>query len=382
MKDKVAELTKDCKTEYEKIQAIYNFVVTEISYKAWTFGVHGYKPYKAPTIFKRKFGDCKDKAILINTMLREVGITSYPVLINGQMQRSKEDFSLPMFRHFNHAISCVVFDGGKKKMFLDGTTTYNAVNEVPYGDQGALVLVVTPECGRVERVPVLGVDAHYGKIEYTADVSPDGTAEMKGKFKASGDMYYGWDLRISAPATRVIFHVEGKRKDNIERLYGQKMAGAKVVEGSIKFSDLKNLSEPVEYSYTLSVPNLMKKTPRGWTLPVTFFPIELSEETSKAERDFDMLLFVPCAKDVTIRYNLPEKLVVKEKPVPVDLKTKFGSLKIEYKERPGCIVVEKRLEITATRVSREDYPAFRKFVNSIDEEEKKKIILDEKKGGE
>src|SRR5690606_3005881 len=67
----VKELTKDCKSEQDKIRKIYEYVITEIRYNdAWEFGVHGFKPYNATSIFERKFGDCKDKSTLINTMLR------------------------------------------------------------------------------------------------------------------------------------------------------------------------------------------------------------------------------------------------------------------------------------------------------------------------
>ncbi|MCZ6793862.1 MAG: DUF3857 domain-containing protein, partial [Planctomycetota bacterium] len=56
---KVQELSSGARNDLERIRAIYNFVVTEIRYNAWEFGVHGFKPYNASTVFTRKFGDCK-----------------------------------------------------------------------------------------------------------------------------------------------------------------------------------------------------------------------------------------------------------------------------------------------------------------------------------
>ena len=75
---KVKELTLNSRTDREKLASIYNWVTTEIRNNAWEFGVHGFKPYNAGTIFTRRFGDCKDKATLINVMAKLAGIDAWP----------------------------------------------------------------------------------------------------------------------------------------------------------------------------------------------------------------------------------------------------------------------------------------------------------------
>jgi len=84
---KVAELTSGKSSEEEKVRAIYDFVTGEVRYNAWEFGVHGFKPYNAAAIFARRFGDCKDKATLLCTMLGAAGIRSRPVLIHASTNR-------------------------------------------------------------------------------------------------------------------------------------------------------------------------------------------------------------------------------------------------------------------------------------------------------
>ncbi|MCK5595788.1 DUF3857 domain-containing protein, partial [bacterium] len=65
IKKTVASLIENKTTEIDKIRAIYNYVVKKIRYVGLEFGIHGYKPYKSCQVFSRKFGDCKDKALLI-----------------------------------------------------------------------------------------------------------------------------------------------------------------------------------------------------------------------------------------------------------------------------------------------------------------------------
>src|SRR5262249_44846875 len=102
----------------------------------------GFKPYNAAAIFSRRFGDCKDKATLICTMLGEAGIQAWPVLIHADERRGDEDLTIPVVEHFNHCIAWVPAAGGRPEMYLDGTAEHNAVDELPGMDRGAKVLIV------------------------------------------------------------------------------------------------------------------------------------------------------------------------------------------------------------------------------------------------
>ena len=66
---KVRELTSGAEDDLAKIRAVYNFVVTDIRYNTWVFGVHGFKPYNAASIFARKFGLSIAKVISLSELL-------------------------------------------------------------------------------------------------------------------------------------------------------------------------------------------------------------------------------------------------------------------------------------------------------------------------
>ena len=79
MARKAKELTKDAVSDENKITAIHRFVTRDVRYVALEFGEHGYKPYKAKDVMARRFGDCKDKALLMKSLLRSLGIESHMV---------------------------------------------------------------------------------------------------------------------------------------------------------------------------------------------------------------------------------------------------------------------------------------------------------------
>ncbi|MGD0679381.1 MAG: DUF3857 domain-containing protein, partial [Polyangiaceae bacterium] len=81
VRQRAEALTRGLKDDASKARAIYDYVVQKTRYVALEFGIHGYKPYRCAQIFARGFGDCKDKATLIVTMLGALGIHATPVIV-------------------------------------------------------------------------------------------------------------------------------------------------------------------------------------------------------------------------------------------------------------------------------------------------------------
>lgn len=82
---KAKELTKDCKTELEKVQAVYKYVVDNITYdkekaqKVIDGQLNGYIPV-VDTILTNKKGICFDYSSLMGAMLRSLGIPTKLVM--------------------------------------------------------------------------------------------------------------------------------------------------------------------------------------------------------------------------------------------------------------------------------------------------------------
>lgn len=65
------------------------FVQDEIRYLGIEFGINSHKPYSPHIVLKRRFGDCKDKSLLLTLVLHELGIKAWPVLVNSECKRYK-----------------------------------------------------------------------------------------------------------------------------------------------------------------------------------------------------------------------------------------------------------------------------------------------------
>jgi len=89
----------------QKMQAIALFAQHDIRYVAIELGIGGWQPHAAPDVFSHRYGDCKDKATLMRTMLRQIGVDSYQVLIN--IRRGSVTRETPAHNAFNHVILAI-----------------------------------------------------------------------------------------------------------------------------------------------------------------------------------------------------------------------------------------------------------------------------------
>jgi len=367
---KVQELTSGADTDVERIRAIYDFVVTDVRYNAWEFGVHGFKPYNAATIFARKFGDCKDKATLLSVMLRELGVRAHPVLIYADNRRGEEDLSLPIVDHFNHCITFLPADGGRRDLYLDGTAQFHNMEELPSMDRGAKVLVVKEDGGTIQQIP-WNEPAELSLFEENNfTLRPDLGASLEVRAKAKGDF---------AVYVRESFEIAAQRKTNLERVFGRRFAASAVKAEN--FSNLSKLEEPVSFSVNVEVPRLVNEAPEGLTVkaPEDFFGTgrSLSNIGSLEKRSYDVLLGNPRSSFLRTTYALPDGLKFKSVPPVHEVQSRFGRLKVTYREDgPRRLVAERLIEVTSSRVAVGDYAEFREFAASVNRLEDEKIILE------
>lgn len=111
------------------------FVQDDVRYFSVSLGESSHRP-KAPTqTLSERLGDCKDKVMLLNALLRELGISAKPALVSVMRNRGVASY-LPAHDQFDHVISRVELDD--KVYFVDPTIqgqglTLAGRGYLPYG---------------------------------------------------------------------------------------------------------------------------------------------------------------------------------------------------------------------------------------------------------
>lgn len=94
------------------------FVQGSIRYTALDMGENSHAPNRPETTLGRRFGDCKDKAVLLVALLHEAGIRADPVLVNTSAGRYLAQ-RMPAAQAFDHVVVRALVEG--RDYWIDAT---------------------------------------------------------------------------------------------------------------------------------------------------------------------------------------------------------------------------------------------------------------------
>ncbi len=92
---KASDLCKGLSSDEEKIKKIFLWLATQVRNVKLRLGDGGYTPHRAPLVLHNRYGDPRDKGILLISLLRAEGIEAWPVLVNNSNQKVVEGIPSP-----------------------------------------------------------------------------------------------------------------------------------------------------------------------------------------------------------------------------------------------------------------------------------------------
>ncbi len=116
--DLVARWKEETNDPAEQTILALRFVQDYIRYQGFEDGEGAFKPTNPWIVFSRRFGDCKDKTLLLRALLKLLDIESIPVLVHTLKGKSLPN-DLPSPFRFDHVILEVVID--ETSYWIDST---------------------------------------------------------------------------------------------------------------------------------------------------------------------------------------------------------------------------------------------------------------------
>jgi hypothetical protein len=381
MHQKVAELTAGLPDTLAKMQVLARFVQTDMRYVAIELGVGGHQPHPAADIFSHRYGDCKDNVTLLSTMLKDIGVESYYVVINTD--RGAVTMDTPPSLNFDHAVMAIALPKDVdaaglhalvshprlgKLLFFDPTDSLTPFGALPGELQANVGLMVTGEGGELVQLPQLAPE--LSGVTRTAKMELDDKGTLRGTIH---EVHLGGHGALQRAMLRSAQR-DSDRVKPIERLAQASLTNFQVLEASV--SNLHAEERPFEWKYALEVNNYGKPSGDLMLLRPRIIGSEAEGFLESKSTRVHAIEFPEPERDTdVIEIAVPAGYSVEELPPPVDIDDGFASYhsKSEYSGR--TLKYTRTLEIKELSVPADKADMLRQFYREIATDERNFAVL-------
>ncbi|MGA1867290.1 MAG: DUF3857 domain-containing protein [bacterium] len=362
IRSRVDHLTHNIANQRDAAKALFHYVATQIRYVGLEYGKGGLIPHQADKVYENKYGDCKDKTILLVTMLREAGVEAYPVLIstlnNGRAWRR-----IPRINAFNHVITlCRIND---EWIWLDPTVETSSFGDIHGGILDREALVILDDGYEFVKVPIPLAENNKEDENMTIHVDDDPSAIIFSTIKTSG---------INAIYRRAFFKSlePHYRESYLETIIKERTKGGKLINFTL--SDPDDVTNPHTVTLTYTSPDYIDWVDdEGFIKPSTLTANKSA--ITEAERRYPVFLANPSVGELTVHITLPETVEVASLPSSIILEIPQIIFISEFTLKDSTIIYHLRYEKKELTIPPEDYPPYKEFQEQVDKELKKMIVV-------
>ena len=369
----VKSATAGAKTPHEITARLLAAIQKDIRYAGVEIAEGSIIPRTPATVLKNKYGDCKDKAVLLVAMLRQAGLTAHVALLRSGYDLDAHE-TLPGLTRFNHAI--VRVDTPDGAIWVDPTDQFARAGELPIADQGRLALIASESTTALARTPELPSTAFRYTETRLFNLGEHGKppvveiTEIAGPYDASQRRWI-----VNTAADELKKDLEG---------YAKSYYFAKALD-SFTTSDMHDLTKPFrltlnikesgsgivsngEASVALHPGGLVNSLPsvlRDWKEPQ---PDDDPDDAPKP-RVHDFVFPQPLVKEWTYRIVPPIGYVARELPEAQNRKLGTATYTSEYNvEADGVVVAKLRVDSGKRRITAAEYEATRVAISKLIQE--------------
>lgn len=319
---KVADLTRTAATPLDKIRVLAGFAQRDVRYVAIEIGIGGYQPNHAASIFANKYGDCKDKVTLLSTMLREIGMESYYLVVHTERGYVARDFA--SMRNFNHVVlairvpesldvkglhSVVQHPSLGQLLIFDPTDSRTPVGYLPPSLQSNQGLLVTAGGGEMIDLPLQQPTANQLQRVGALKLDLDGT--LSGEVR---------EVRTGANAVEyraeLIAMEKQQRVQKMESFLSGFLTGFTLNDYQVE--NLEEYDKELVVKYSFVAKGYAKSAGPLTLIRPRVFGSKSSGIFDLKERRYAVELDAPTLQTDEFRITLPDGLVADELPPPVN----------------------------------------------------------------
>ncbi len=382
IQQKVAELTSGLSDPLSKMRALTEYMQRSIRYFAVEIGIGGYQPHPAAEVFAHQFGDCKDKATLLSSMLSQIGIDSYYVIVDTH--RGVVHPSYPSM-DFNHAILAIrlpdtvsdadlysVVNDPKlgRLLIFDPTNEHVPMGYIPWYLQQSYGLLVAPDGGELISLPLLPPATNrllrVAKFDLTA------TGDLSGEVQQ-----IEWGGPAAQQRREFLEQPPAKRAEIFEHFLGGFLNNFVFLGGSLGNLDKEDQSLSLDYKFSA----------QGYANPsgdlLILRPDIVGNEdigllnlfTQHKARKYPVQFEEAMRQDDVFDITLPPGYGLDGLPQPVEASCDYATYRSEIKVADGVLHYKRSFEVKDVIVPVDKLPEIRDFLQQVAADQQSAAVL-------
>jgi tetratricopeptide (TPR) repeat protein len=338
----------------ERLRRVHTYVMEEIRYQQdYETFIAGVKPHPAPMTLERRYGDCKDKAVLFIELARKLGVEAHFALVRtrdaGPVERE-----VPM-QQFNHAIVYVPEQPGAGARFFDPTAELLDVDSMRTDDVGTRALVFDPVSGvhTWRDIPYQGPEANRERT--TLELALDATGSARGSLSLEAVGRTGSVLRRTA------------RNAEYFKQASQRIAAVylpNVTTSEARAVEVDSLRVPARLSMKVESGTFSRREGQSLRLKL---PSDANPRATfqLATRRHPLVLGPPMESRMEVALTLPEGFRVTRLPQSASITLPCLSLSREVTVQGRRVVSTQRYRTTCERLGVGEYPQYRARLDDL-----------------
>jgi hypothetical protein len=361
-KEKIRQLTNNCKTTEEKARVVYEYVQNKTRYVSIQLGIGGLQPFDATVVDQTGYGDCKALSNYTVALLKEVGVKAYYTVIMAGPEARNVDSQFPSHQA-NHVI--VGVPNNRDTIWLECTNQTNPFGYIGTFTGDRLGLMITDEGGKLVRTTVYPAEQNLQSriADVFIEMSGDARAEVHTKYSGLKYEEGGLHFRLDA-------------KYDEQKKWLQNNTGIPSFDiAKFSMQDHKDRIPSADVNIELNLrrfatvsgkrlflmPNLMNRS--------TFVPEKLEK------RETNIVWREPFIEYDTIRYHLPEGIYPEFIPEPIKVSSRFGEYEAGFALDQDKLVYTRRLKLVDGEYPANTYGELTDFYRNINKADNIKMVF-------
>jgi len=363
-KRKVESLLKEVNDTLARIKMLYKYIQENTRFVAIKLDLGGFQPFDAKTVSENGYGDCKALSNYMHSLLKFIGVKSYPAIVSSGTYKEPIFHDFPNFRQFDHVILCVPR--------LSDTIWLECTNQkIPFGFLGDFtddrdVLLITEEGGKF---------AHTRKYDTSDNIrscKSEFNIDSTGKAICSVRTYYqGLQYDNISDLLNLNYEEQKKWLNTNSTLPSFQL-------NSFSITDLKREIPVASVTESAISGNFCSFSGKYMLLSLNLLNAQKSIQKMLKPRYSDILISRSSIDYDTMIYRIPKNFRYESIPVENNINSAFGSYSCSVMAKENEIIFIRKFTILEGRYKPSYYKDLYEFILSISKADKTKIILSKK----